>query len=1137
MRNIVARKRIPTFGLLLVFLAGSVHFVSPMARAFSMDAQVYASTIQKSDTRKAHLTRVVSDFASLAGAYKKNTWKTLVSQTDTDYKTVLSDFDVIRNELASQSASQKILDRLDAQKTAYQNTAGKIVTDAKAGKDVSAAVAAFTKKPAILAEILNATPFRAVQSSGKIHTASESAFPGVQSAASSLKNALNAGTIKLEKTGGLVSDDTSVSFSATATEESVPTSGSGIQIASVYTDETEETTFTQAIRDLAAQLNYDPLEILNYVSANIRYVPYYGSKKGADATLAEREGNDLDQISLLAALLRVGDTGGNQKTQVKYRQAFIKLDVGRVMDFVGVEDPLVAAEIFEKTGVPYILYVDQNNNPLFFMIEHFYAEVYVNYDYLKGIARTTTGGQDRWIPLDPTLGRAYFSQPVDAVGAMQWNVGTFYDNYLAGNYGTSTPLDALKQDVQTYLSANDPSRIYDDALAKQYRDVRPFEFIPQTLPYELVSSLPEFSAVPQNLKHRIEFKVMDDAKTQTFMVYTPNVVAIADKELAVDYVAATPADQSVIDSFPSIYDIVPLSLVHVKPVVKVRGVVVGGGQTADPDVALGVVQRLSMVFKVPTREIGSSIVEKTIDTQEKTLTAGGAEGIAINTDHIALPETRPAQDMSSSDFAASQKLYATALHFLYRLQSSHDELAAVMGGEFTNSATRAVVFNGIDITYSGGVPYSFTWKGLRIDASSLVNYWSHFGTDVNRHQKEFLEVFGLQASLDEARIFEDDYGIEGMSTVKGLRMINQGQIPGVSMRKITSANISTIDALSISSATKTKLKDAVRLGHTIYVPTAQFTYQNWTGLVYIDLDPITGAGGYIIGEGLNGGYTAGTFLGDIARFLREKLVDNISATVVQPTSGQQFTKGSKIHWKIQYSGTLRWVPAIPVGWTEEGDLDTSSYDVGTLRLTPGYGVGTSVAVTIIPDPGNFPTPVNPTQQEFIDMMGINTEYRDIIRAIAWQEFASSICDSDANHYAHYCNDQKFITSNQVIFNASNDWGVMQINQYWFKDIFNNPKTHSGDHIGWDWTVRDWRENIKDAVTIFTDRYNEETEAQQLWSVGDRLFLAAYGYHMGGGRMKNVTDPSYLRSFYYTGDGLGGNPIGVIYYYRNHPWAP
>ena len=50
-----------------------------------------------------------------------------------------------------------------------------------------------------------------------------------------------------------------------------------------YLLETQETQITQSIRDLAQELNYDPLNILNYVKNNIDYLPYYGSKKGADA--------------------------------------------------------------------------------------------------------------------------------------------------------------------------------------------------------------------------------------------------------------------------------------------------------------------------------------------------------------------------------------------------------------------------------------------------------------------------------------------------------------------------------------------------------------------------------------------------------------------------------------------------------------------------------------------------------------------------------------------------------------------------------------------------------------------------------------------------------------------------------------
>ena len=48
----------------------------------------------------------------------------------------------------------------------------------------------------------------------------------------------------------------------------------------------------------------DPLKIYNYVHDHIRYVLYFGSKKGAELTLLEKSGNDFDQWALLVALLR-----------------------------------------------------------------------------------------------------------------------------------------------------------------------------------------------------------------------------------------------------------------------------------------------------------------------------------------------------------------------------------------------------------------------------------------------------------------------------------------------------------------------------------------------------------------------------------------------------------------------------------------------------------------------------------------------------------------------------------------------------------------------------------------------------------------------------------------------------------------
>jgi len=63
-------------------------------------------------------------------------------------------------------------------------------------------------------------------------------------------------------------------------------------------------TITPEIQALADGLQDNPLKIYNYVHDHIKYVLYFGSKKGAELTLLEKRGNDFDQSALLVALLR-----------------------------------------------------------------------------------------------------------------------------------------------------------------------------------------------------------------------------------------------------------------------------------------------------------------------------------------------------------------------------------------------------------------------------------------------------------------------------------------------------------------------------------------------------------------------------------------------------------------------------------------------------------------------------------------------------------------------------------------------------------------------------------------------------------------------------------------------------------------
>lgn len=60
---------------------------------------------------------------------------------------------------------------------------------------------------------------------------------------------------------------------------------------------------TPQIQALADGLQDNPTNIFDYVHDHIKFVLYFGSKKGAALTLLERSGNDFDQCALLVALL------------------------------------------------------------------------------------------------------------------------------------------------------------------------------------------------------------------------------------------------------------------------------------------------------------------------------------------------------------------------------------------------------------------------------------------------------------------------------------------------------------------------------------------------------------------------------------------------------------------------------------------------------------------------------------------------------------------------------------------------------------------------------------------------------------------------------------------------------------------
>jgi RHS repeat-associated protein len=99
-------------------------------------------------------------------------------------------------------------------------------------------------------------------------------------------------------------DNLSPDEAARSLGEAVPPESVGHSVARTGSVGNEADAITPEIQALASGLRNDPVKIYEYVYNYIGYECYYGSKKGAQLTLMERSGNDMDQAALLVALLR-----------------------------------------------------------------------------------------------------------------------------------------------------------------------------------------------------------------------------------------------------------------------------------------------------------------------------------------------------------------------------------------------------------------------------------------------------------------------------------------------------------------------------------------------------------------------------------------------------------------------------------------------------------------------------------------------------------------------------------------------------------------------------------------------------------------------------------------------------------------
>jgi RHS repeat-associated protein len=304
------------------------------------------------------------------------------------------------------------------------------------------------------------------------------------------------------------------------------------------------------IRALAAKLGNSPAALYAYVYNNIRWVPYLLSYQNSEAVLWSGRGNDADQSTLLIALLRAANI------PARYVTATINIATADAINWVGAKDEPGAYIILGGASA-----VTEMGDQ--FQIMHTWVEAWVN-----------NGAGPAWIDISPSLKTQTF-QP-----GLPLNIPVFDRAQFLSAPTTRLATDIYADQIHAGLAQSFPGHNYNELgytgtiVPVTADSLTPF-------PYTPVQIFTKAAALPQTSEWQRTVTLYSTSPKVTYLSSTFYLPEVSLQSLTIGYIAATPADQQVIDSYGGIGN-TPAGVANLLAQLCFNGVVVATSTTPVP---------------------------------------------------------------------------------------------------------------------------------------------------------------------------------------------------------------------------------------------------------------------------------------------------------------------------------------------------------------------------------------------------------------------------------------------------------------------------------------------------------------------------------------------------------------------------
>lgn len=577
---------------------------------------------------------------------------------------------------------------------------------------------------------------------------------------------------------------------------------------------------TDEIVARARALDNDYVRIYEFVRNSIRNEWYAGSVKGALGTLRSGAGNDVDQASLLTALLRAAGLNTH------YVDGVVEMPLERLAAEIGVpaSESAVVPNALSKAGLAFTPVV-RGGRIAAVQLARTWVTAHVPYTNYRGAL--VDGSGKTWIPLDP------FYKTVNFQASSGFFSRTFAATALASDYEartTAQPLgDYLRQRMAASLGSSGTAGTWDSHRSASSIAPLTLDILPNSLPYVVTAVTRESGELVESqlASVRIRLHRGDRANDPVVLDKTLSLADAVNSRVTLSYGPASLEDHRLSLLYGGM-DAVPLFLIGLRGELKVGGdIVASAGDRVEPGASL----RLTIELRGPWG----------VQEVEQTVVAGAYHALVFAND----PQ-RPAEKAASDgEYLGARLLDGLGLYYARRWNEADRDLAGWLdAGVVRPVPAVTLVSTTVRPSLLAGVPVTLQWTGVSIDAALRPV------DAVGARASDFLALSALAGSSLEQAVFREQFSVEAISADRGVQIANE---TGVPMLSLTGANLAVLDGTNHSGAVKDAVVDLVRQGYRVRIPSTTLTVRAWTGSVWQAFKD--GRAGYFISGGLAGGET------------------------------------------------------------------------------------------------------------------------------------------------------------------------------------------------------------------------------------------------------------------------------------------